>query len=209
MSTYDDDDIQFDFFDEPETVEATQRRRLPRLERSGRGGGGDDGPPRPPRQPPTGLVPLARLVGLIAIAIVIVVGLVFWVDSCQGKSKHDEYASYAQKVRAIRRADRQLGAAFAAKLSSSDLKQSELETSLAQFAQQEQQEYTQAQEIQAPGPLRGSHTHLLDAIELRAKGLAGLGDVLAQAGAKKTATDTVDELAAQGNLLTASDVVWE
>ena len=35
MSTYDDDDIQFDFFDEPETVEATQRRRLPRLERSG------------------------------------------------------------------------------------------------------------------------------------------------------------------------------
>ena len=31
MSTFDDDDIQFDFFDEPETVEATQRRRLPRL----------------------------------------------------------------------------------------------------------------------------------------------------------------------------------
>ena len=36
MSTYDDDDnIEFDFFDEPETVEATQRRRLPRLEMPG------------------------------------------------------------------------------------------------------------------------------------------------------------------------------
>src|SRR5438045_1745569 len=106
MSTYDDDDIQFDFFDEPETVEATQRRRLPRLERSGRGGG-EEKPPRPPRQPPT------------------------------------------------------------------------------------------------------IHTHLLDAIERRAKGLAGIGDTLAQAASKKGANDTVTALALQGNLLAASDVVWE
>src|SRR3954451_24038737 len=44
MSTYDDDDAPFDFFDEPETVEATPRRRLPRLERgAGRRSGGDGG----------------------------------------------------------------------------------------------------------------------------------------------------------------------
>jgi hypothetical protein len=212
MSTYDDDDIQFDFFDEPETQEATQRRRLPRLEMPGRGGGGggdEEPPPRGPRTTPAGLVPLARLVGLIAFAIVVVVALVFWVDSCQGKSKRDEYASYAQKVRAIAAADKRLGSAFATELASSDLKQSSLETSLATYAQQEQQEYTQAQEIRPPGPLRRIHQNLLDAIELRAKGLAGLGDVLAQAGTKQSATDTVDQLAAQGNLLTASDVVWE
>jgi hypothetical protein len=36
MSTHDDDDIEFNFFDEPETVEASQRgRRLPRRDRSG------------------------------------------------------------------------------------------------------------------------------------------------------------------------------
>src|SRR3989442_9251032 len=29
MSTHGDDNIEFDFFDEPETVETTQRRRLP------------------------------------------------------------------------------------------------------------------------------------------------------------------------------------
>src|SRR5205823_923140 len=89
MSTHDDDNIEFDFFDEPETVEATQRRRLPRLERPG-GRGGGERPPRQPLRAPTGLVPLARLVGLIAIAIVVVVGLVFWVGSCQGKSKRAE-----------------------------------------------------------------------------------------------------------------------
>ena len=218
MSEYDDDQIEFDFFDEPETVATTQRRRLPRLDRGDRGGG-DDGA-RPPKQPrntggggggaPTGVVPLARLVGLIAIAIAIIVGLVFWVGSCQGKSKHDAYASYAEKVRGIQAADKALGTKFATTLNST-LKQSDLETSLAGFAQQEQQEYTQAQGILPPGPLRRVHQQLLDSIELRYKGLAGLSDTLASAGAnsKTSASDTAAALAAKANLLTSSDVVWE
>jgi hypothetical protein len=217
MSSH-DDDIQFDFFDEPETVEATQRRRLPRLDRGDRGGGGD-GTPKPPRTPrggggggagaPTGIVPLARLVGLIALAIAIVVGLVFWVGSCQGKSKHDAYAAYADKISTIAKADKALGDSFASTLSSS-LKQSDLESKLAQYASQEQQEYAQAQEIRAPGPLRRTHLQLLDAIELRAKGLASLSDTLAQAGAtSKNAADTATALASQSGLLSASDVVWE
>lgn len=207
MSSYDDDDIQFDFFDEPETVEATQRRRLPRLDR-----GGGDRPPREPRTPsgpPTGLIPLARLVGLIAIAIFVVVVLVFWIGSCQGKSKRDAYASYAQSVQAIAATDKKLGEEVAAALADTSLKQSNLETKFAEFAGQEQQEYTQAQEIRPPGPLRDEHARLLDAIELRAKGLAGLGDVLAQAGATKNSSNTANQLTEQATLLSASDVVWE
>lgn len=209
MSTYDDDDnIEFDFFDEPETVEAAQRRRLPRLERPG-GRGGGERPPRAPLRAPTGLVPLARLVGLIAIAIVVVVGLVFWVGACQGKSKHDTYQSYANEVRTLATADNRLGAKFAAKLISTGLKQADLVTSLQQYAQAEQQAYAQAQQIRAPGPLRAVHQSLVDAIELRAKGLAGLGDVLARAGTAKNQAATAAKLTAQGSLLTASDVVWE
>src|SRR5438552_19101161 len=115
MSGHDDDNIEFDFFDEPETVEATQRRRLPRLELPG-GRGGGKRPPRPPMRAPTGLVPLARLVDLIAIAIVIVDGLVFWVGSCQGKSKQGRYNGYVEKVRAIANADTTLGKKFANEL---------------------------------------------------------------------------------------------
>jgi hypothetical protein len=48
MSNHDDEDIEFDFFDEPETVEATQRRRLPRLELPGGGRSGGGGPEQPP-----------------------------------------------------------------------------------------------------------------------------------------------------------------
>jgi hypothetical protein len=209
MSTFDDDDIEFDFFDEPETVEATQRgRRLPRLERP-RGRGTGDGSRRPPMRPPTGLVPLARLAGLIAIAIVIVVVLVSWVSSCQGTSKHDEYASYLIKVRTLAKSSDALGREFASKLGAPGLKQSDLETSMTQYAQQEQQAFNDAQQIRAPGPLRQIHQNLLDALELRAKGLAGLGSALSQlSGAKSTTTDAA-RLTGQAQLLTASDVVWQ
>ena len=215
MSTFDDNDIEFDFFDEPETVETTRRgRRRPRPEpQPGRSGGGGDGPRRPPLRAPTGIVPLARLVGLIAIAIVVVVALVFWVGACQGKSKHDEYAAYASKVRTIAQSSNRLGVKFANKLISAGLKQSDLETSLQTYAQQEQQAYDEAQLIRAPGPLRALHQRLVDALELRAKGLAGLGDALAAASsAAKSVTATTaetDALTAQGQLLTASDVVWD
>jgi hypothetical protein len=205
MSTRDDENIEFDFFDEPETVEATQRRRLPRLERPG-GRGGGERPPRPPMRTPTGLIPLARLVGLIAIAIVIVVGLVFWVGSCQGKSKQSEYKAYAANVQTIATADQKLGKEFESAFTSS-VKQSDFENKLQQFAQQEQQAYAQAQQIRPPGPLRSIHQNLIDAIELRYKGLTALGDTLAQASKSQTATTA--KLTAAGQLLTASDVVWD
>jgi hypothetical protein len=206
MSTH-DDDIEFNFFDEPETVEASQRGR--RLQRRGRGGDGGGEGPRRPLQTPTGLIPLARLVGLIAIAIALVVALVFWVGACQGKSKHEAYAAYATKVNAIAQGSTKLGQEFAIELSSQGLKQADLETSLQKYAQQEQQAYDQAQQIRPPGPLRSIHQHLVDALELRVKGLAGLGDALAQFTSAKDAATAAVTLNDKAQLLTASDVVWD
>jgi len=155
------------------------------------------------------LVAAAALVAAaVAIAIAIIVGLVFWVGSCQGKSKKDDYSSYAEKVSAIATADKKLGEDFASSLLAAT-KPSELETTLQQFAQQEQQAYVQAQQIRPPGPLRTIHQNVVDAIELRVKGLAGLGDALAAPDALKKKTETVTSLMKQGQVLTASDVVWE
>jgi hypothetical protein len=206
MSTYDDDHIEFDFFDEPETKEASTRRRLP-----GRSGGGKgDGPKKPPRPPATGVVPLVRLAGLVAIAIVLVVVLVSWIGACQGKSKQAEYSSYMDKVRAVAVNDRRLGNEFLNKISgSSSLKQSQLQTALEQYAQQEQQAYDQAQQIRPPGPLRAVHQNLVNAIALRAKGLAGLANVFSSPAEMKDATTAAEALTAQGALLSASDVVWD
>jgi len=202
MSSYDDDHIEFDFFDEPETEEAPRTRRRPR-------GGG----PRrtgPPLRPPTGIVPLARLVGLIAIAIAIVVAFVFWVGACQGKSKHDEYASYAAKMRTLAHSSNALGGKFETKFTST-LKQSDFASLMQQYAQQEQQEYDEAQQVRAPGPLRQIHQRVIDALELRAKGFAALGDAITQWNPKSdsSTTATANTLTSHGQLLAASDVDWE
>jgi len=204
MSTYDDDNVQFDFFDEPETQEASPRRRRP-----GRPGGSRGDGPKPPPKGPTGVVPLVRLAGLVAIAIVLIVLLVSWVGACQGKSKQAEYQSYMDKVAQIARTDRQLGASFANKLVAGTLKQSQLQTALEQYAQQEQQAYDQAQQIRPPGPLRAIHQNLINAVALRAKGLAGLANAFSSPGAMRDATTAAQALTAQAALLQASDVVWE
>jgi hypothetical protein len=205
-----DDDIQFDFFDEPETVEATQRTRRPSRRSRGGGDGSDgSGPRRPHMRTPTGLVPLARLVGLIAIAIVVVLVLVLWVSSCQGNSKHDAYASYASKMSTIAQSSAQVGQEFANMLVSPGLKEADLETALQQYAQQEQQAFTQAQQIRPPGPLRAIHQQSIDALELRAKGLAGLSDALSRSGTTKDDSATTQALTVQAGQLTASDVVWD
>jgi hypothetical protein len=158
---------------------------------------------------PTGLVPLARLVGLIAIAIVVVLVLVLWVSSCQGTSKHDAYASYSAKMKTIGQSSTQLGQEFANKLVSPGLKQADLETSLQQYAQQEQQAFTQAQQIRPPGALRAIHQQSIDALELRAKGLAGLGDALSRAASAKDNSAAAQALTEQAQLLTSSDTVWD
>ena len=82
-----------------------------------------------------------------------------------------------------------------------------LQAKLDQWSQQEQQAYDEAQQIRPPGPLQRRINELLAALQLRANGLAGLGDALAQTGSKPS-SDVADDLAKQAQLLTASDVVW-
>jgi hypothetical protein len=199
MTTF-DDDRGFDFFEEPETEEAPQRSRRRVAGRRG-------GRRRPPVRPPTGPVALTRLVGLVAIGIAIVVALVFWVGACQGKSRHDEYASYMDRVRAVAQSSARVGQELVAKMASPGLKLADLETSLEQWSQQEQQAYDQAQQIRPPGPLRALHQRVLDTLQLRALGLAGLANELAQSSSKDAATAAV-QLANEAQLLTASDIVW-
>src|SRR5690242_764874 len=90
-----DTDIEFDFFDEPETEEGTERVRAPRRQQP-RG-------PRRPVRPPSGFIPMLRLAGLIAFVILAVVLLVVLAKGCASDSKHARYDSYigdTQKVAA-------------------------------------------------------------------------------------------------------------
>ncbi len=198
MSTY-DDETELEFFDEPETLESPRRPR--RRLRPTMGG------PRRPASPPPGAVALARLAGLVALAIAVVVGLVFWVGSCQGKSKHDEYASYMSDVRPIAQSSAQAGAAFANALGSPSLTLTSLEAKLQLWSRQQQQDYDEALRLRPPGPVQAAHQEVLATLQLRAIGLAGLADTLAQAGTK-TPAQVANLLAGQAQLLSSSDILW-
>ena len=197
-------DIEFDFFDdEPATEEATQRRRMPRV-----------GPPRGPNGPrrparPTGVTPLLRLLGLIAAAILVVVLLVFWVQNCQGNNKRKAYETYMTKVRAIATNSEQTGQELNDLLTTPGQKETDVETKLLSYAQQESQNVTQADAIAPPGALRPAHQHLVEALQFRVSGLRGLSDAFHRTATAKTGDAAGPLLAAQAERLVASDVVYD
>jgi hypothetical protein len=199
VSTF-DDGTELEFFEEPETLESPgrQRRRMrPR-----------PGGPRRPAPPPPGAVALARLAGFVALAIAVVLGLVFWVGSCQGQSRHDEYASYMDSVRTIAQSSAATGtAALAAELNSPKLTLAELQAKLGQWSVQQQRDYDDALRLRPPALLQSAHQQVLATLQLRAIALTRLANILADAGSK-SASQVANLLVKQARLLTASDLVW-
>ena len=190
-------DIEFDFFDEPETEEASERPAAPR-----RG-------PRRPVRPPAGLTPLLRLVGLIAFAILVVVLLVFWVQSCRAESKQEAYRTYMEDVRAVGRDSSRLGGELNTLLTTRGIKQAELAQQLGGLAQRQEQGVARAREIEAPAPLREEHEHAIEALQLRASGLSRLNDAFARTARAQSPRGSSELLATQIQRLLASDVIWD
>jgi outer membrane murein-binding lipoprotein Lpp len=196
-----DTDIEFDFFDEPETEEATERVRAPRRQ-SPRG-------PRRPVRPPSGFIPMLRLAGLIAFVILAVVLLVVLVRGCASDSKHARYENYINDTRKVADASTAIGKELNSTLAATGIKESQLEQKIKGLAAQQQQGVAQAQDFNPPGPLRRENDHLIEVLSLRASGLSRLADAFRQTATAKSASAAGQLLAAQARLLTASDVNWD
>jgi hypothetical protein len=193
-----DTDIEFDFFEEPETREAARPERPPQ-----RGG------PRPPLRTPQGLTPLLRLVGLIAFAIVIVVLLVYAIQGCESSSKKSKYENYMSRVSGIAHDSQQVGRRLATTLGTPGTKPAELQTKIAGLARDQDQDVQAAQAIDPPGRLRSQHERMIDALEYRYSGLVGIGAAVTRAIASKSTTGAGKLLEAPAQRLLASDVVWD
>jgi hypothetical protein len=196
-----DTDIEFDFFDEPETEEATERVRMPRRP--------PPGGPRRPVRPPAGVIPMLRLAGLIAFLILAAVLLVVLARGCASSSKHDRYKSYIEAVGQIAANSQQDGEALNRTLSAAGIKETELEAKIRGLADQERQAVAQARELDPPGPLRVEHDHLIEVLQLRASALSRLADAFAQTATSRNATTAGQLIADQARLLVASDVNWD
>ncbi|HET7449644.1 MAG TPA: hypothetical protein VFJ78_03545 [Gaiellaceae bacterium] len=197
-----DDELEFDFFDEPATKESqapSARTRLPR--RGGRGTG-----MRRPTGPPRGMTPILRLLAAIAalVALFVVFGLL--IQSCASTSKHDSYSNYMGNVAKIARGSQEDGAAVANALTSAS-KASSISSTLRGIADQERQNVKQAQSLDPPGPLRPENDQLIEALQLRISGVDNLAKAIEELAPKKTTGETAI-LEAQADRLLASDVVW-
>jgi hypothetical protein len=192
-----DSDIEFDFFDEGETREATEAERPRR-----RG-------PRPPVGPPAGLTPLLRLIGLISFAILLIVLLVFWVNSCREDRRKDSYRDYVQKVATLARSSQRLGNELNTLLTSRGKTQAELEQELEGLARTQEQQVEEAREIDPPGPLRPQHRQITEAFELRVSGLRGMSVAFRETASSSAAGQAGRLLADQARRLVASDVIWD
>ena len=196
------DAFDFDFFEEPATEEAAQRRE-PR-----RGG------PRRPVRPPSGLTPLLRLIGLIAFAIAVVLVLVLWAQSCRAESKREEFSAYLGDVRTVANESNRIGQELNTVFTTRGVKQADMAQRINALARRQQQGVARARRIEPPGRLRAEHRHAVDALVLRAAGLRLLSQAFAEGSA--TPTDgqgsTVPEpalLAEHMRRLLASDIVWD
>jgi hypothetical protein len=198
-------DIDFDFFDEPETEEAAERPRLPR--RPANGGGSRGGPPR--LRTPSGFVPMVRLAGLIAFLILAVIILVFLLRGCASTSKHASYSNYMNKVRTLATNSTQIGRRLNSALTATGIKETDLESRIRGLAAQEGQLSDEARGITPPGPLHSVHDHLIEVLQLRQAGLSRLADAFGQTATAHDATQSGQVLAAQARLLVASDVNWD
>jgi hypothetical protein len=201
-------DIEFDFFEEPETQEVSGRSDRTLRRPLGRGGRGPR-PPRGPVRPRTGFTPLLRLLGLIAFAILIVVLLLLWAQSCQEDKKRDAYSNYVQDISSIGRDSERVGRELSDTLTTPGIKPADLQKQLNGLVRQQEIGTTRAEGFNPPGPLHDAHESAIEALQFRVDGLAGLAAAFQRTQGSKDAAAAGALLASRAERLVASDVIWD
>ena len=191
-------DIEFDFFDESPTAESSPRRGmgLPRRRL----------PKRPPAPP--GGQQLYRLGVLIAGAIVLAVILILVVQSCRSSQKQNEYEGYVDDVSGIASASEELGGQLNTSLTTPGITLEDLRGDVEGLRGQQEQLLRSAQELQPPGPLLEQQESLVETMQFRVNGLAGLATALTQVAQSSNTEETGANLATQAQRLVASDIVY-
>ena len=208
MTVHDDDILDFDFVDD-ETREAPPPARESGTRPPGGGPTGGGGrPPRAPLRGPNSLTPLLRLAALVALAILVVVLLAVWVQGCAAEEEQVTYGDYMGEIDAVGKDSAKIGADLATLLTTPGLAQTELETQLGGLLQQQELDVQRARDIDSPGPLTPAHANAILALDLRVTGIRGLLDTFRDTKDTQDATAAGERLAAQGERLEASDVVW-
>ncbi|HEY2355683.1 MAG TPA: hypothetical protein VGH79_12375 [Gaiellaceae bacterium] len=194
MNTF-DDDTDATYLGEPP-------RRPPRgrPQRSG---------PRRAAGPTDGSSSVLRVAAFVVLGIVIVFGFVFWIGSCSGQSKQQDYASYIAAMQNLATKSASVGKVFGNELGSPGLTMQGFQSDLTRWAQQQQSDYVAAQRLRPPGPLQNAHQYALATFYLRQAALTNLANTLTIAKEKHEAPSLAGaQLASEAQHLSTSDDLW-
>jgi CARDB len=193
-------DIEFDFFDESPTTEAPPKKRDSQPGRR----------PRLPKRPPTppGGPQLYRLGVLIAAAIILAVVFILVINNCRGDQKRAAYEGYIEDVSGVASASAELGEQLNNQLTTPGIRLEELRAQIEGIRDQQEQVLRQAQELSPPGPLVEQQEALVETMQFRVNGLAGLAQGLQLVAETDDAAESSANLANQAQRLVASDIVY-
>ena len=193
-------DIEFDFFDESPTTEAPPKKRDSQPGRR----------PRLPKRPPTppGGPQLYRLGVLIAAAIVLAVIFILVINNCRGDQKRSAYEGYIDDVSSVATASADLGEQLNNQLTQPGIRLEALRAEIEGIRDQQEQVLRQAQELSPPGPLVEQQEALVETMQFRVNGLAGLAQGLQLVAETEDPAESSANLASQAQRLVASDIVY-
>ena len=191
-------DIEFDFFDESPTVEGEREGAPPRRRR------------KMPTRPPGGPSPsFMRLALLIAGAILLAVVLVLVVNNCRGNQKKAKYQDYMESVNGPATESAQVGKDLNTVLTTPGIKLADLRDRLEGLRQQQAQIVSNAEDLDAPGPLREQQQSLVETMQFRVNGLILLSAAFGAVQGTPSTAKSGEDLAEAAQRLIASDVIYE
>jgi hypothetical protein len=193
-------DIEFDFFDESPTVESTPRKKGDRPQKRRRL------PKRPPTPP--GGPQLYRLGVLIAGAIVLAVIFILVINNCRGDQKQAAYEDYIEDVGVVASESAELGNQLNNRLTTPGIRLEALRGDVEGLQEQQEQILRRTQELSPPGPLVEQQEALVETMQFRVNGLAGIARGLQLVAQTDDPQESGRNLGNQAQRLVASDVVY-
>ena len=193
-------DIEFDFFEESPTTESAPRKK--------------DSPPgkrpRLPKRPPTppGGPRLYRLGVLIAGAILLAVIFILVINNCRGDQKQAAYEGYIEDAGTVATESAELGAQLNERLTTPGIRLEALRADVEGLREQQEQILRRSQDLSPPGPLVEQQEALVETMQFRVNGLAGLARGLQLVAQTDDPQESGQNLANQAQRLVASDVVY-
>ena len=193
-------DIEFDFFEESPTTESAPRKK--------------DSPPgkrpRLPKRPPTppGGPRLYRLGVLIAGAILLAVIFILVINNCRGDQKQAAYEGYIEDAGTVATESAELGAQLNERLTTPGIRLEALRADVEGLQEQQEQILRRTEDLSPPGPLVEQQEALVETMQFRVNGLAGLARGLQLVAQTDDPQESGRNLANQAQRLVASDVVY-